>query len=70
MISLLARFFCKSEGRTPAQLRTAYGVLCGMVGIVLNLLLFAGKFFAGTVSGSIASRRTPSTTSPTPDPPW
>ena len=54
MISLLARFFCKSEGRTPAQLRTAYGVLCGMVGIVLNLLLFAGKFFAGTVSGSIA----------------
>ena len=54
MISLLARFFCKSEGRTPAQLRTAYGVLCGTVGIVLNLLLFAGKFFAGTVSGSIA----------------
>ena len=54
MISLLARFFCKSEGRTPAQLRTAYGVLCGTVGIVLNLLLFLGKFFAGTVSGSIA----------------
>ena len=54
MISFLARFFCKSEGRTPAQLRTAYGVLCGMVGIILNLLLFAGKFFAGTVSGSIA----------------
>ena len=54
MISLLARFFCKSEGRTPAQLRTAYGVLCGTVGIVLNLLLFAGKFFTGTVSGSIA----------------
>ena len=54
MISLLARFFCKSEGRTPAQLRTAYGVLCGTVGIVLNLLLFAGKFFAGTVSGSIS----------------
>ena len=54
MISLLARFFCKSEGRTPAQLRTAYGVLCGTVGIVLNLLLFLGKFFAGTLSGSIA----------------
>ena len=54
MISFLARFFCKSEGRTPAQLRTAYGVLCGTVSIILNLLLFAGKFFAGTVSGSIA----------------
>ena len=54
MISFLARFFCKSEGQTPAQLRTAYGVLCGAVGIALNLLLFAGKFFAGTISGSIA----------------
>ena len=54
MISFLARFFCKSEGRTPAQLRTAYGVLCGTVGIILNLLLFVGKFFAGIVSGSIA----------------
>lgn len=54
MITLLARFFCKREGKTPAQLRTAYGVLCGTVGIALNLLLFAGKFFAGTLSGSIA----------------
>ena len=54
MITLLARFFCKGEGKTPAQLRTAYGILCGTVGIALNLLLFAGKFFAGTLSGSIA----------------
>ena len=54
MISFLAHFFCKSEGRTPAQLRTAYGVLCGTAGIILNLLLFVGKFFAGTFSGSIA----------------
>ena len=48
MISLLARFFCKSDGKSPAQLRTAYGILCGAVGIGLNLLLFLGKFFAGT----------------------
>ena len=54
MLSFLARFFCKPEGRTPSQLRTAYGILCGAVGIGLNLLLFAGKFFAGTLSGSIA----------------
>ena len=46
MISLLARFFCKSDGKSPAQLRTAYGILCGAVGIGLNLLLFLGKFFA------------------------
>ena len=54
MISLLARFFCKSDGKSPAQLRTAYGILCGAVGIGLNLLLFLGKFFAGTLSGSVA----------------
>lgn len=54
MITLLAKYFCKAEGKSPAQLRTAYGVLCGAVGIGLNLLLFAGKFFAGTLSGSIA----------------
>lgn len=29
-------------------------MLCGAVGIFLNVLLFAGKLFAGTVSGSIA----------------
>lgn len=39
MISLLAKIFCKPEGRTPTQLRTAYGILCGAVGIALNLLL-------------------------------
>lgn len=32
----------------------AYGTLCGIVGIALNILLFAGKFFAGQLSGSIA----------------
>ena len=32
----------------------AYGTLCGVVGIALNLLLFAGKLFAGQLSGSIA----------------
>lgn len=35
-------------------MRQAYGVLCGAVGICLNLLLFAGKFSAGLFSGSIA----------------
>ena len=34
--------------------RRGYGVLCGVVGICLNILLFFGKFVAGTVSGSIA----------------
>ena len=54
MISLLARLFLKTEGRDVAALRKEYGILCGAVGIALNVLLFAGKFFAGTLSGSIA----------------
>lgn len=36
------------------KVRQAYGVLCGAVGIFLNVLLFAGKFLAGLLSGSIA----------------
>ena len=54
MISLVARLFLKPEGRDEAALRKGYGILCGAVGIGLNVLLFAGKFFAGTLSGSIA----------------
>lgn len=34
--------------------RNLYGMLCGIIGIILNLLLFAGKLFAGTISGAIS----------------
>lgn len=54
MISLFARLFLKPEGRDETALRKGYGILCGAVGIALNVLLFAGKFFAGTIAGSIA----------------
>ncbi len=54
MISLLAHIFIKEEGQEEDALRRAYGTLCGAVGILLNVLLFAGKAFAGVVSGSIA----------------
>ena len=53
MISLLARLFIKPDLDQTAA-RKAYGILCGAVGIGLNLLLFAGKFLAGLISGSIA----------------
>lgn len=53
VITLLARLFIKHQ-ESEAQTRRAYGVLCGAVGICLNVLLFAGKFFAGLLSGSIA----------------
>ena len=51
MISILAKYFIKPDAEDP---RKAYGILCGLVGILLNLLLFAGMFFAGWRSGSIA----------------
>lgn len=53
MVSLLAQIFIK-EKKDKIKIRQAYGVLCGVVGIVLNVVLFAGKFLAGTISNSIA----------------
>jgi divalent metal cation (Fe/Co/Zn/Cd) transporter len=29
-------------------------MLCGLLGILLNLVLFAGKYLAGALTGSIA----------------
>ncbi len=55
MITLLTKIFIRDNRNTSSPaVRQAYGVLCGVVGIGLNLLLFAGKFFAGLLSGSIA----------------
>ena len=55
MIKLLASIFIKDREnhRLPA-VRRAYGILCGIVGICLNVLLFAIKFIAGTLSGAIS----------------
>lgn len=54
MISLLAKIFIKKDGVITKQVRKAYGSLCSVVGICLNVLLFGIKYFAGTISGSIA----------------
>ncbi len=55
MVSLLAKLFIKDrEDTSSPKVRQAYGILCGSVGIALNILLFAGKFLAGLLSGSIA----------------
>ena len=55
MISLLAKWFIKDRDNvTDANVRRAYGSLCGLAGIGLNILLFIGKLFAGMISGSIA----------------
>lgn len=55
MISLLSRWFIRDRDNvTDPAVRRAYGQLCGLVGIGFNILLFIGKFLAGTISGSIA----------------
>ena len=53
MITLLARFLIH-EKDDKTRIRQSYGVLCGIVGIALNVLLFAGKLLAGMLSNSIA----------------
>ena len=55
MISFFAKLFIKNaDDITAPEVRLAYGMLSGFVGIGLNILLFIGKFFAGTISSSIA----------------
>ncbi|MBQ4064837.1 MAG: cation transporter [Clostridia bacterium] len=55
MISLLSRLFIKNcTQRDPAALRRAYGVLCGALGIFLNLILFAAKLVAASLTGSVS----------------
>ena len=55
MIGLLARWLIpnREDVRAP-EVRSAYGTLCGAVGIAFNALLFLGKLLAGSISGSIA----------------
>ena len=55
MITFMASLFIKdSKKYKDPSVRQAYGVLSGAVGIGLNILLFFGKWLAGTISGSIA----------------
>ena len=55
MFGLLSKIFIKNRDdlENPA-VRRAYGILSGTLGIVLNILLFAGKLTAGLISGSVA----------------
>ena len=55
MITLLTKIFIKNhKDYGDNKVREAYGKLSGIVGIVLNLLLFAGKFTAGIISGALS----------------
>ncbi len=55
MISILSKLFIKNQkNMSETKIRSAYGTLCCVVGIFLNLVLFGIKYFAGVISHSIA----------------
>ena len=55
MVTILSRWFIRNhEEYTNPDVRRAYGVLTGAVGIILNVILFAGKYLAGFLSGSVS----------------
>ncbi|MFA5658638.1 MAG: cation diffusion facilitator family transporter [Oscillospiraceae bacterium] len=55
MTALLTRIFIKDYKNTAdPTVRQRYGIFSGTVGIILNIILFAGKFFAGILTSSIS----------------
>ena len=55
MVAILLILFVKNKDDiNNPMVRQKYGMLCGITGIVLNVLLFLGKFLAGTLSHSIS----------------
>ena len=55
MTAFLVRHLIKDSERThDPEVRQRYGILAGGVGILLNLLLFAGKLAAGLITGAIS----------------
>ena len=51
---LIKRLIKNSDNVKDPAVRRMYGTLCSSVGIGLNICLFAGKYLAGVLSGSIA----------------
>lgn len=55
MIAILSKIFIKNrEDYKDSEVRRQYGILCSVFGIILNVVLFGLKYFAGLVSGSVA----------------
>ena len=56
MLCLSARLLIRdSQNTSDPRVREQYGTLASIVGIVLNLILFAGKALIGLATGSIAA---------------
>ena len=55
MTKLLIKLFLHGETETQSRtVRQKYGTMTSIVGIVINFLLFVGKFLIGTLFGSVA----------------
>lgn len=55
MTKLLIKLFLHGETDTQSRtVRQKYGTMTSIVGIVINFLLFVGKFLIGTLFGSVA----------------
>lgn len=55
MTQLLLRLFVKDADNTESsKVRSSYGRLSGIVGILCNVLLFAAKMIVGTLAGSVS----------------
>jgi cation diffusion facilitator family transporter len=55
LIRFLAKLFIPDyKNISSPKVRNAYGSLCGVLGIFLNVILFGIKFFAGLLSGAIS----------------
>ena len=51
---LIKKFIPNYRDSSKPQVREKFGMLSGIVGIICNIILFAGKFFAGLMTSSIA----------------
>lgn len=55
MTDLLSRIFVKNyRETTKPRVRTAYGTMVSVVGIILNFMLFVAKFCVGTLFASVS----------------
>ena len=55
MTNLLIKLFIKdAENTENKSVRKSYGTLGSIVGIIINVLLFVGKFAVGSIFGSVA----------------
>ena len=54
MFFLIRKLQSKNSGPYSADIRRKFGVLSGTVGIMFNILLFAGKLTVALLSGSVA----------------